>query len=119
MDGPPETRVCGTPPLARGARFACPALRFRPFCRAVVVCRLKASDPGLLVKIIQGNPQTLMFCLLMLDCPKLWLVALCHPVVFNVAVLVRIWLRIACCMLLLRGRTCAQVLILTVDPLII
>ena len=78
---------------------------------------LKASDPGLLVKIIQGNPQTLMFCLLMLDCPKLWLVALCHPVVFNVAVLVRTLLRNACCMLLFRCRTSAEELNLLVDLL--
>ena len=76
----PRDQSLRDPPLARGARFACPLLRLRPFLSGCGgLPPVQASGPGLLVRIIQGYPQTLTFCLLMPIFPKLWLVAPWQP----------------------------------------
>ena len=78
-EGPPKPEFAGSPPCARGP-LCLPLLRSRPFllgCGGLPP--VQASAPGLLVRIIQGSPQMLIFCLRMPIFPKLWLVALWQP----------------------------------------
>ena len=76
---PRNQSLRGPTPYARGP-LCLPRPAFSPILSGCGgLPPLKASDQGLLVKIIQGKAQMLMFCLRVLDFPILWLVALWQP----------------------------------------
>ena len=76
---PRNQSLRGPTPCARGP-LCLPRPAFSPILSGCGgLPPLKASDQGLLVKIIQGKAQMLMFCLRVLDFPILWLVALWQP----------------------------------------
>ena len=78
-EGTQKPGFAGFPPCARG-QLCLHSPAFAPILSGCgVLPPVQASGPGLLVRIIQGEPQTLMFGVCFADQPKLWLVSLWQP----------------------------------------